>query len=271
MNSAAPVLAIVLLFFSIAIGSGQQHEGYPSEDNESAYDEDAYDESVYDEQAQDESAYSEYICLQCPECGTVYRLTPDEAASLDPNLLCPECSQALVIDFEEVACPEEGAEDLMLASLFLDSLATGLPLNKLDGQTSTAASYPEKNASLSDLIQNLSAEDSRVRADAARRLGDLEDPAVVDPLIRALQDKEANVRAETVESLRRIGDPKTVDSLITSLQDEDAYVRKNAAEALGKIGDKRAIDPLKKAQEEDASEDVRKAAEEAQTRLEAKA
>lgn len=238
MNSAAPVFALVLLLFSIAIGSGQQYEGYPYEDNESAYDESAPDEPTYDEPAYDESANQEYICLQCPECGTVYRLTPDEAASLDPSLLCPECSQAAQSDFEEVACPEEGAEDLFLASLFLDSLATELPLSQTDGQTATTR--PDENASLSDLVQNLGAGDARVRADAAQRLGDLEDPSAVDPLIRALQD-------------------------------ENAYVRKNAAEALGKIGDKRAIDPLKKAQDEDASEDVRKAAEEARTKLKAKA
>ncbi len=262
MKSAVPVFALVLLFFSIATCSGQQYEGYPDEDNESEY-----DEPVYDEPAYDESAYSEYICLQCPECGTVYKLTPDEAESLDPNLLCPECSQAAVIDFEEVACPEEGAEDLFLASLFLDSLATELPLNQTDGQTATIR--PEANASLSDLVQNLSAGDVRVRADAAERLGDLKDPVAVDPLIGALKDEDANVRAEAVDSLRRIGDPKAVDPLIRALQDEDASVRKNAAEALGKIGDKKAIDPLKKAQKEDASEDVRKAAEEARTRLEA--
>jgi len=71
-----------------------------------------------------------------------------------------------------------------------------------------------------------------IRRDAARALGELEDPRAVEPLIAALKDESFSVRKAAAEALGKIGDTRAVEPLSAALKDKDSDVRKAAAEAL---------------------------------------
>lgn len=82
---------------------------------------------------------------------------------------------------------------------------------------------------------------------SAKALGQIGDPAAVDPLIKALADSYC--REDAAEALGQIGDARAVEPLIEIIEvsplPADLYIA--AARALGKIGDPRAIEPLRKA------------------------
>ncbi len=111
------------------------------------------------------------------------------------------------------------------------------------------------------LTAALEDEDPQVRARAAKSLGELEDPAAVeplaaalkdknkdpgsvDPLIDALTDKSSEVRKWSAMALGEIGDKRAAQPLVAALKDKDRGVRTKAAEALGKTGNATAIKPL---------------------------
>ena len=83
-----------------------------------------------------------------------------------------------------------------------------------------------------------------IRRDAARALGELEDPRAVEPLIAALGDERSDVRQAAAEALGKIKDPRAVEPLIAALGDERSDMRQAAAKALGAIGDARTMEPL---------------------------
>jgi protease I len=45
-----------------------------------------------------------YVCYACPVCGTVFSVTPEEAASANPYDLCPSCYMAYLFAFIQVPC-----------------------------------------------------------------------------------------------------------------------------------------------------------------------
>jgi len=112
------------------------------------------------------------------------------------------------------------------------------------------------------LIRALGDENSNVRMEAAKALGELGDATAVEPLIQALGEEDAGVRRYTAEALGKIGDERAVEPLIYALEDEDGNVRIEAAKALGEIGDERAVEPLIQALN-DKVPDVRRYAAEA--------
>jgi hypothetical protein len=138
--------------------------------------------------------------------------------------------------------------------------------------------------SFKELIRVLSSEDSRyARQEAARSLGHLHDPRVIEPLVeamlgdeyvavrsiaaegltsfgyrpeftQALNDSDPHIRRGIVEILGKIGDLRAVDSLMQALHDPDIGVQCSAANSLGKIGDSRAVDfIISKLESEDES------------------
>ncbi len=85
-------------------------------------------------------------------------------------------------------------------------------------------------------IEALSSEDKSERAEAARRLGDLGDPAAVLPLIEALKDEDSwNVRACAAKSLGKLGEISAVPALIDALGDKSDGVAFDAHNALKAI------------------------------------
>jgi HEAT repeat protein len=86
--------------------------------------------------------------------------------------------------------------------------------------------------------------DINVQYEAADALGQLRDPAAVQPLIEVLTDDQySGIRWKAAEALAQIGTP-AVGPLIAVLSHPDEDVRWKAAIALGEIGDTRAIGPL---------------------------
>ena len=93
------------------------------------------------------------------------------------------------------------------------------------------------------LIKDLKNENSAIRADAAKTLGEVNDTKAVYPLIQLLKDNDNHVRKDATNALGKIGKP-AVESLIQALKDNDSYVRSGAAVTLGDIRDTRAVEPL---------------------------
>lgn len=82
--------------------------------------------------------------------------------------------------------------------------------------------------------------DPQVRQYAALLLGQLKESEGIDPLLRALRDPDIKVRAQAAKALGEIGD-LSVDPVVTLLNDPDWKIRYRAAEALGMTGSKKAV------------------------------
>jgi HEAT repeat protein len=74
--------------------------------------------------------------------------------------------------------------------------------------------------------------DSRggVRANAAKLLGEIADPAGVEPLIKALSDDDVKVRHQAADALKKIGDPSSEQPLAEYYEAERAQREKNRQE-----------------------------------------
>ena len=116
---------------------------------------------------------------------------------------------------------------LALASLFL--------LN------ATSAIAEDNYAAVSNLIQQLSSDDTQERREAAYELADLGPDAkeAVPALIKALDDRDTQVWAEATGALARIGPDAAaaVDELMSHLGSRDRQRWYRTAHALGKIGE----------------------------------
>jgi hypothetical protein len=107
----------------------------------------------------------------------------------------------------------------------------------------TTVMHLKRDANVRGLVSALSHRDVEVRYRAAMALGELGNPAAVEPLSRALKDENSGVRWEAAEALGRIGAP-AAEVLAGAVRDEDDDIRWRAAIALGEIGNDRAIEAL---------------------------
>jgi len=96
------------------------------------------------------------------------------------------------------------------------------------------------------LVPVLADREADVRAEAARALGELDDPRSVEALSRALRtDESAEVRKMAAWALGEIEDPAAVPALDYAIRnDVDIEVRRMAAWALGEIESPEAVDGL---------------------------
>jgi len=94
------------------------------------------------------------------------------------------------------------------------------------------------------LIEKLEDKHEKVRAKAARELGDLGDARAVEPLIKTLKDADSYVRGQSARSLGKLKDPRAVEPLILTLNDDYTYVKEEVARALGEMKNARAVEPL---------------------------
>jgi HEAT repeat protein len=111
--------------------------------------------------------------------------------------------------------------------------------------TSTKKTTAQKTFDeLLDELMNSPSE--KVRYNAARVLGEMGDPAAVEPLIDVLKnDKNGSVRLYAARALGELGDPRATLPLIESLQeDRNVDVRVRAARALGRLGGEEVVLPL---------------------------
>jgi len=93
------------------------------------------------------------------------------------------------------------------------------------------------------LIDKLDEEEKRDRLEAARLLGRIGDPKAVEPLVESLDDPEKIVRKRAVKSLIDIG-RESIDSLLDVLDSQDELVVKGAVQALGEIGEPEIVEEI---------------------------
>ncbi|MCA9799397.1 MAG: HEAT repeat domain-containing protein [Cyanobacteria bacterium HKST-UBA06] len=111
----------------------------------------------------------------------------------------------------------------------------------------STAAKKKAEKTLGQLIDDLKNSPSeKVRYNAARMLGEMDDPDAVEPLIDALiNDKNGSVRLYAARALGELGDARATQPLIDALvNDRNIDVRVRAARALGKLGSEEVVLPL---------------------------
>jgi len=103
---------------------------------------------------------------------------------------------------------------------------------------------PDTNA-IDQLIQTLRDGYDRERNKAARRLGEYNQPRVVDALLAAVK-YDSKVRYEALHSLFELRSKEAKDNFIERLEDPSSRIRHISILALGEIGDSSTIDSLQK-------------------------
>jgi len=81
----------------------------------------------------------------------------------------------------------------------------------------------------------ISDKNNEEKANAAKRLGDLEDERGLVPLIQALRDADAHVQESAADALCRIGGDNVIQALKGCLSGKDEELRKIAAETLNRL------------------------------------
>jgi HEAT repeat protein len=118
--------------------------------------------------------------------------------------------------------------------LLIVVLAMGASLIVACGPNMEAAA---EEGDLETLVEGLESNNVEVRRDAARMLGELEDPRAVPALIERLEeDEDEFVRAFAASALGDIGDERAIEPLQNALDDEDERVRDAAAASLDQLG-----------------------------------
>ncbi len=110
-----------------------------------------------------------------------------------------------------------------------------LPRQKVAGEPDTSE--------IQRLLADLHASHKEVRAEAARRLGRIGNPAVPF-LLESLREEDWVVRYRAAEALSPIADPRVDPALITALNDSRDHVRYMAAKGLGTRRTSTALVPL---------------------------
>jgi HEAT repeat protein len=82
------------------------------------------------------------------------------------------------------------------------------------------------------LLSLLSHEKTRLRWQAADKLGKIGDDRAAEPLVNTLMDVNWLVRLHAVKALGRIGSPTIIEPLISMMKDECPYVRRSTIRAL---------------------------------------
>ena len=97
----------------------------------------------------------------------------------------------------------------------------------------------------STLLEMLTKENPKTRAQAAWLLGFVASEINPTPLFEALHDESPRVRAEAAGALSSFaGHPNVLEALLDALNDQDEQVRVSVVSALGDLGDTRALSAL---------------------------
>jgi HEAT repeat protein len=75
------------------------------------------------------------------------------------------------------------------------------------------------NAATAALVDMLDGPDAALRAQAARGLAEIADPASAAAMAAALEDSSPDVRGHAAHALVRMGDPRAVEALVRTLDD----------------------------------------------------
>ena len=85
------------------------------------------------------------------------------------------------------------------------------------------------------LVRQLEDDDPLVRRESAAGLGEIADPAGVEPLLRMLEDPSNLVRFNAAAALVKLGDRRGTEFLFGALDDTDAVLRLNAIKSLVRL------------------------------------
>lgn len=127
----------------------------------------------------------------------------------------------------------------------------------IHGATKTLAAMG--SPAVEPLIRSLSHEDYRIRANAAKALGEIGDSKALEPLCAAMTDEVWRVRVNAGWAVEKLGAP-AVDALVSLLTSDAPRRREAAALGLGRIQDLRAVPALRTAFSEDQDVLVRASA-----------
>jgi len=190
-------------------------------------------------------------------------LTRQRAALALGDLAGAEAVGPLIRAFGDpvTAVREAAADSLTL----LGSPAVG-PLVELLDNPETAGRYDESAAAAGPvtvtgpggLTWDIETGKDLRRIYAAAILGEINDPAAIEPLVRAIRDPGDDVRCQAAGAITKFGS-RAVVPLTGLLGDPDTEIRIVAAGVLGDTGDPGAVEPLIGALR-DKNDDVRGAA-----------
>ena len=94
------------------------------------------------------------------------------------------------------------------------------------------------------LVDALHDKDTRIRQQAAIRLGDSKRAEAVEPLMAQTDDPDVSVQKEAIKALGKIGDARATRILTKQLTSTDQDIRWSAVVALDEIHDTSSIDAL---------------------------
>jgi HEAT repeat protein len=94
----------------------------------------------------------------------------------------------------------------------------------------------QRQSTVDQLLSEIASTQARIRARAAKCLGESGDPRAVAPLIVALGDRVVAVRLNAAKALGALRGPSSVRPLVGALRDMNRGVRHAAAGALKKFG-----------------------------------
>lgn len=138
---------------------------------------------------------------------------------------------------------DRGANDLLLGAIE----SSDNQLARIHGIWGIAQLGRENSDAAEPLIEFLNDEDSEIRAQTAKMLGDVRYEPAADAIIPLLSDEDARVRMFAAEALGRIGFEDAIAPIVNMLEannDEDVYLRHAGAVALARIGDSEAVNDL---------------------------
>jgi hypothetical protein len=97
----------------------------------------------------------------------------------------------------------------------------------------SAVAYLDDRERVGELVSFLESDPSpRVRAEAAKTLGDVDTVSSTRALVKALSDRDPNVVKEALDALQWRDDPSVVDDVRSVLKHRNAEVRELAAETI---------------------------------------
>lgn len=104
-----------------------------------------------------------------------------------------------------------------------------------------------KREQLEKILSKLRDKYAKIRENAARGLGVVENPEAVPALINALKDDAKEVRSASLRALSEIGSKHAIDALISCLSDPRSDIRSQSAHFLGATRAFRSAPKLKEA------------------------
>lgn len=175
-------------------------------------------------------------------------LTRQRAALALGDLGGPEAVRPLIRALGDplTAVREAAADSLaLLGSPAVEQLVELLDNPEASGkydETATTGEAPTVTGPGGQTWEIETARDLR-RVYAAAILGEINDPAAVEPLVRALRDRNDDLRYQASGAIAKFG-RGAVEPLRRMLADQDPEIRIVAAGALGESGDPSAVEPL---------------------------